>query len=442
MVVAPHANQQTNQPINQLPIVSSDDFLPPTHRWLSWTGITLAGALLALAGLSSVIKYEVAVKADATFRPQGESKIVQSALEGTIDEILVQENQQVEKGEVIARLKDTQLQSQYTQLAKTLLQLQAQERNLLAQKRSHDAQVESKKAAVDAIARVAVAELAQRERDYQDKAQVADAGVKAAQANLALAQDQYRRYQSLLEQGAIAAVQVQEKASALTVAQSELTKAQTATSPTFSALTVARAQIDQQRAEGDIALASLQKEYSELDQQQSQLQAQITSTHKDLALIEQQLQETTIRATAKGTIFTLNLRNPGQVVHSGEQLVQIISPDAPLNVNANVPTQDVHKLKVGQRVNLKVTACPYSDYGTLPGSISHIAADVTASEARESDQTQPYFEVIIEPEAETFGSSNATCLLQAGMDASASIITEQDTALRFLLRKARLISDL
>lgn len=442
MVVAPHTNQQAAQQTSQLPIVNNDDFLPPTHRWLSWTGFMLAGALLALAGLSSVIKYEVAVKANAVFRPQGESKIVQSALEGTVDEILVQKNQRVERGEVIARLEDTQLQSQHIQLESALLQLQAQERNVLAQKRSLDDQIAARQVAVDATARVAVAELAQRERDYQDKAQAADADVEAAQANLELALDQYQRYQSLLEKGAIAAAQVQEKASAVTVAQGELIKAQAATSPTTASLTVARAQIEQQRAEGNVTLAALQKEHSGLNQQQSQLQAQITSTLKDLALVEQQLQKTTIRATAEGTIFTLNLRNAGQVVLLGEQLVQIVSSNAPLSVKANVATQDIHKLKVGQRANLKVTACSYSDYGTLPGTVSHIAADATTSEAQESSQTQPYFEVIIEPEAETFGSSNATCLLKAGMDATASIITEQDTVLRFLLRKARLVSEL
>jgi HlyD family secretion protein len=194
------------------------------------------------------------------------------------------------------------------------------------------------------------------------------------------------------------------------------------------------------------AVAALQKEQEALQQQESQIQAQAANTTKDLQQIEQQLQQTVIRATADGTILSLNLRNSGQVVRPGDSLLQLAPINAPLIVKANASPQNIHKIKVGQVVKLKVTACPYPDYGTLDGVVSGVAADATAgatpAQPTAKGASQSYFEVSVKPTSMTFGPADTPCQLQSGMTATASIITEQDTALRFVLRKTRLLSDL
>jgi HlyD family secretion protein len=127
-------------------------------------------------------------------------------------------------------------------------------------------------------------------------------------------------------------------------------------------------------------------------------------------------------------------------------LLQLAPINAPLIVKANASPQNIHKIKVGQVVKLKVTACPYPDYGTLQGVVSSVAADATtattSAPSTDKGASRSYFEVSVKPTSMTFGPADTPCQLQAGMTATASIITEQDTALRFLLRKARLLSDL
>ncbi|MUG92225.1 hypothetical protein F7734_07030 [Scytonema sp. UIC 10036] len=53
-----------------------------------------------------------------------------------------------------------------------------------------------------------------------------------------------------------------------------------------------------------------------------------------------------------------------------------------------------------------------------------------------------YFEVTIKPETLTFGASEYKCHLQAGMAATADLLSKEETVLQYLLRKARLITDL
>jgi len=430
--------------LTDLPVISSDDFLPPMHRWINRTGLTLAVAILAAAGLSSVIKYEVAVKAEAILRPEGELRLVQPAIEGSVSEILVKENQTVRKGDIVARLDSTQLKSQRTQLQETLQQLEQQLAQISSQQQSLNSQIVAETIRLEAVVTAAAAELSQEQQAHQNRALTAQANVTAAQASVSLAQEQLGRYQNLLEVGAIATAQVQEKAALLTTAQSELVKAETTAKPATAHLAIAQAKIDQQRAQGSAAIAALKKEQAALSQQQNQMQTQVIRTTQSLKDVEQQLQKTIIRATANGRVLGLNLRNIGQIVRPADQLLQLAPSNAPLVVQAKIPTQNIHKIRTGQTVQLKVTACPYPDYGVLAGTVRAIAADATqptATEASTSAPAHPYFEVEIVPNSETFGPAAAPCQLQAGMATAANIITEQDTALRFLLRKARLLSN-
>lgn len=94
---------------------------------------------------------------------------------------------------------------------------------------------------------------------------------------------------------------------------------------------------------------------------------------------------------------------------------------------------------MGQQVQMRVSACPYPDFGTLGGKVNRIAQDT--SKLSNSSKANPIYEVIIRPDRKTFGQSDRQCVLQAGMEGRADIISREETVLRFVLRKARLIVD-
>jgi len=68
------------------------------------------------AALSQPFTYSVTVKAPANIRPLGELRIVQAASEGVVKSIEVKENQVVRKGDAIAIIDDSQLQTKKSQL--------------------------------------------------------------------------------------------------------------------------------------------------------------------------------------------------------------------------------------------------------------------------------------------------------------------------------------
>ena len=121
--------------------------------------------------------------------------------------------------------------------------------------------------------------------------------------------------------------------------------------------------------------------------------------------------------------------------------------DAALEIKATVSPQDISKLKANQKVQMRISACPYSDYGTLNGTVIQIASDITQVQSNPNDlsdkQVKPaFFKVLISPRNSSFGRGKSICSLRAGMEETADIITREETVLRFLLRKARLTTNL
>jgi len=85
---------------------------------LAFVGIAIA--------VASVAKYKVTVKAEANIRPAGELRLVQAAAEGPVMRVWVKENQVVKKGDVIATIDDSRLQTKKSQLQSNIQQTQLQ----------------------------------------------------------------------------------------------------------------------------------------------------------------------------------------------------------------------------------------------------------------------------------------------------------------------------
>lgn len=184
--------------------------------------------------------------------------------------------------------------------------------------------------------------------------------------------------------------------------------------------------------------------------QYKKMQNNIDSAHKELEQLDQAIANSTIRTPVAGTIFNLNVENVGQQVRNGARIAQIIPKNVPMVVKANVPVDALGQVEVGQSVQLRVSAYPYPDYGTLKGKVSAIAADAVTAQNQNNNNndeasfpaTAAYYEVTIQPEKTFLTRSDKQYNIQPGMGVTADIISREETVLTFLLRKARLMTDL
>ena len=150
-----------------------------------------------------------------------------------------------------------------------------------------------------------------------------------------------------------------------------------------------------------------------------------------------------ILAPISGTIQALSLRNNLQVVQPGNQLAQIIPTGTPLNIKAFVAISDISNVKIGQTVQMRVSACPYTDYGVAAGTVSEISADAKSTDKNATQQPQTaanaVYEVTIKPASLSLSRGRNKCMIRSGMDGRTDIISKEETVWQFMLKKARLL---
>jgi HlyD family type I secretion membrane fusion protein len=429
--------------------ISSDEFLPPIDRWSSLGGIILSGTVGVAFLLASLIRYNVTVKAASTVRPAGELRVVQAAMAGTIAKVNVKENQVVKQGDAIATLEDSELLNKKSQLQSTVQQNQLQLAQMTAQINSLASQYKAESALMDRTVASAQADLTLNRRGYQDKQVVAKAEVKEAEAALALARTEMEQYQQLSDTGAIAQLQITQKQQAFRAAQARLEGAKAALNPSGATVDIAEERIAQELARGRSTLANLDKEREALLQRKIEVQNQLDLAGKELQLLETEFKKSQILAPNSGTILKLELRNPGQVVQSGDLVAQIAPSNTPLVVKGRVLPQDISKVSVCQekvvencragKVQLRFSAYPHSDYGTLKGAVRAIAPDAITPPTNGVTPASPYYEVTIQPAQSHLMKDNTRYPLEPGMEATADIIAQEETVLSFFLRKAKLL---
>ncbi|MFE1744994.1 HlyD family secretion protein [Coleofasciculus sp. H7-2] len=424
--------------------VSSDEFLPPISRWTTLGGLFLVGTFGVAVMLAAYTKYNVTVKAAAVVRPTGELRIVQASTEGTIKSISVKENQVVKQGDAIAILDNSQLQTKKSQLQGNIQNNQQQLSQIAAQISALDSQQKAEWNLMNRNSASAQADLGRNQRDYQEKQITTKAEVQEAQASVDLARAQMNQYQQLANTGAIAQLQIKEKEEAFKAAQARLQRAKATLNPSGAPVAIANERIAQERAKGESTLATLNKERKTLIQRQIEIQNQLNGDARELKQIGMELQKSVIRAPASGTILKLELRNASQVVRPAEPIAQIAPSNTPIVVKARVAAQDIGKVALGQKVQMRVSAYPYPDYGTLTGKVSAIAPDAIAPESNNANApvVAPSYEVTIQPEKTNLIKGDRPYPIQPGMEIAAEIISREETVLTFMLRKARLLTDL
>ena len=492
-----------------LPPAQENEFLPPIGHWIKFGGLFFVTTMALAIPLTSLVKYKETVKAQAALRPTGELRIVQAATEGQIMNIAVEENQLVKKGDLIATIDDSRLLTKKSQLQSNIQQANLQLVQIKAQVSALNSQIQAESDRINRAVTSAQAELERRKREYRERQIVTAAEVGEAQANVRVAQQdlqraaaemnsaqanlrsvraaylaaksKHDRYETVANEGALPldqleeaklAVQQQQEAvaaqqatvamqqetieqlqEAILAAKARLKRTQAYLDPSGAEVAIAESNIAQEQARGQATLATLNKEREALIQQRIEINKQLERDSHELKQVAIDLNQTNITATVDGIISQLSLRNSSQTVRPGEQIAHIVPSNAPLEVKAQVSPKDIGKLAVAQDVQMRVSACPYPDYGTLKGQVNKISADaiapkVNGTNALTNGSTEQakamgtFYEVTIEPDNLSLGKGNQQCTLQLGMEGRADIITREETVLKFLLRKARLITDL
>jgi HlyD family type I secretion membrane fusion protein len=421
----------------------SEEFLPPISWWTRLAGFTLAGAVIAAATLASVLQYKASIEAPGLIRPNGELKIVQADCDCRVLSIRVKENQFVNEGGVIATLENSQLANRRSQLTAVISQSQKELVELDTQILAIKNQIRYETQALNILVDSARTNLDRQKHDFFENEANSIAKLREAEANYQLAKETLSSFQSLAESGIIPKLQLIEKEKELKIAYHKLQFAQSTQKPSKSLIVIAEKEISQNKAKGSSTISSLRRDQSLIEQKKVVLQNQKIRDQKELQQVGKDIKRSILRAPSSGVILRLNIHNENQILKVGEQVAQITPVNDSLIIKTRVKSQDIGNVKINQAAYLKIPAYPYTDYGVLIGKVTSISPDVIPpsqiiSQRISNDADISYYEITIVPEKKFVSKNGQKYKLKVGMDVKVEIVTDEDSLIKILLRKAKL----
>lgn len=204
-------------------------------------------------------------------------------------------------------------------------------------------------------------------------------------------------------------------------------------------------------ATGDVSMAEvlrLQRQVADIEGQMTnrrnkylqECQMEMNKAEEELAgaiqlLVQRrdQLANTELKAPVKGTVKNVRVTTRGGVLRPGDELMQIVPIEDSLVVEAKVKPADVAFLKPGLDVAVKIDAYDYTIYGSLDGKLTYISADTLNEDVKQNEQ--PYYRVQVVTDSPRFTRRPADDLqLQPGMTATIEVKTGKNTVLNYLLK--------
>ena len=142
---------------------------------------------------------------------------------------------------------------------------------------------------------------------------------------------------------------------------------------------------------------------------------------KDLLNIRLSISESRVVAPIEGFISLHSEVSVGDFIQGGTEIATIIpATGGDFKIVLMVSNDDIADVSVGQKVNLRFNAMPFSDYGELQGEITSISTD-----ARNNNLGQSFFLAEAEiHDTVLYNRRNEPAHIRVGMAAEARVITE------------------
>ena len=356
--------------------------------------------------------------------PTSKVQLIQASEPATVSELLVRSGQRVRRGQLLARLDDTQNASQLGQIEAETQSLQQRSNRLQSEGSGTGAALAGDEAALSQVRRQALgsrvsalrSSAEQRRRDAAE----AYATISSLQSSLALAQKSVGMLEPLAAKNI--------------VPQTELITARREVVDLQGRIAAAREQASRANAAVSEALSQASEAQFTFRQdalnERSQINAKIAVNEESLRGARGRLAKNELRSPVDGIVNDVQATTIGGFVQAGEKVMEVVPMGDKLLVETRVKPSDIAFIKVGDKALVKVTAYDFSTYGGLDGRVIQVSADSIYDEV----ERQAYFNVIVETNRSFLIAAGRRLPITPGMITDTQIITGRKSILSYLLK--------
>ncbi|MDJ0703214.1 MAG: HlyD family efflux transporter periplasmic adaptor subunit [Leptolyngbyaceae cyanobacterium MO_188.B28] len=441
--------------------------------WPRAVAMTLMAATSITVLWACLAKVEEAVPAQGKLEPSGVVQPVQAPVSGVVEQILVEEGESVEAGDLLITFNKAETQAQLesrrqirtklmqenafyrTQLEGNednaasaallippeLFQLTSNRSALAADIQLYQAMLKGELAAENLSPaqqqrfRTSLAELNSRlsisaleVEQLQKQLTQTRQQLSNARKNLQVNVDILNRLRPLVERGGFSEIQFLSQEQEVSNRQTEVNTLLEEEERLLVAISQAEEQFSNtaliSKEELLERISANKNEIASIDSQLTKIilenEKQIQQLDGELSQIQQTLTYQELRAPVSGTIFNLKANQPGYVVYNtgaSEPILEIV-PEDKLVARVFITNQDIGFVKTDMRVDVRIDSFSYSEFGDIEGTLVHIGSD-----ALPPDETFPFYRFPAEIELDTqyLPSGEILLSLQSGMSVSANI---------------------
>ncbi|RXJ73823.1 hemolysin secretion protein D [Veronia nyctiphanis] len=425
---------------------------PVQYRIVIWGVFAFFVVMLIWAHFASL---DQVTRGSGKVIPSSKIQTIQSLDGGVLEEMLVREGDAVKKGQVVAVIDDTRVQSDLAQQDEEKDSLQANitrinfelDSIVIADKKGGGRDISISITEVvfnEALVKEQPKLVARQQQEYESR-------LKQLKTKLAISDKQ-------IKQKRIQIREVDTKLKTLTKSLKSIREEIAIAEPMVKrGIEPEINQIQRKRQESDISgeiqtmklqkprlIAAIEEaEITRIEHAQtfiSAARAELDESETRLARIVEarvgtsdKVNRALVRAPVTGKVKTIYFNTEGGVVRPGEDVMEIVPSEDKLLVEAKINPKDIAFLRPGLEAVVKVTAYDFTRYGGLTGTLDHISADTTTDEEGNS-----FYIVRISTDASAFKrktseSSNNNMQIIPGMTTSVDIITGKRTVLEYLL---------
>ncbi len=341
--------------------------------------VKLLAAFALVAAILLVGHMPLRVSAPVTVLPTRHADI-RAEVDSLIEEVFVEENDLVEAGQLVVRLRERGLRADRDKTVADIAATKARLKMLEVGARPEEIEVARREV------ETAQTRLVQRRREYATAEQMhkerlakAKTSIEKAETQLKGARDERERLELLVVRQAGSAKELREAVLLVAVREKELEEARAELrwlladdlAALRDAVVVAEKELEAARGRLDLLLAGAREEEIEATQ------AHILRLEAHRAYDEKQIHSLDVVTPTAGVVVTPKMRDKiGQLVQKGD-LILSVHDLARIRAEIAVPETEIGDIQVGQKVALKVRAYPGR---TFEGKVTSIAAAAAKNE--------------------------------------------------------------
>ncbi len=363
-----------------------------TSRLILWLTAIILAAFFSWAYFFEINQVS---RAPGAIMPSSNVQIIQSQDGGVIRAIKVAAGDQVQRGDIMIELDDTNTKAD-------LREAEAKAAGVSASLARLRAEIYETTADFSGIA-LAYPQFVVSQKALMEKRRSAqNAEIEALKGILALIREEIEMNLPLMQQGDVSKTEI--------------------------------LRLRRQEAEFVAKITNVQNEYfKEAQAEHNQLEEELEGVKQAIVQRRRQLEEKTIAAPINGIVKDIRITSEGGVIRPGEEIMEVVPVEKEFLVEAKLSPADIGFVSIGQVASVKVDAFDYTIYGDLQGQVSYISADTLDEKSPQGDI--PYYKMHVITDGSKFsGKSDKALQIIPGMTATVEVQTGKNTILNYLLK--------